>query len=45
MENQELQKIKKLISTLKLLDFTNEDIEKVLKIDKKTIMNIMKSLD
>jgi len=44
MENQELQKIKKLIYTLKLLDFTIEDIGKVLKIDKKTIINIIKSV-
>jgi len=45
MEYQEFEKIKKLIHTLKLLDFTNEDIEKVLKIDKKTIINIVESLD
>lgn len=42
MDIEDLEKLKKLIITLKTLDYTEDDLQKVLKIDKKQIQNLMK---
>lgn len=45
MEEKSLEDLKKLIRTLKILDWSEDDIQKVLKIDKRQVRNLSKGLD
>lgn len=45
MEEKSLEDLKKLIRTLKILDWSEEDIEKVLKIDKKQVRKLSVGFD
>jgi len=45
MEDNKLEDLKKIIKTLKVLDYTTEDIRRVLKIQDKDIKEIVKYFD
>ena len=45
MNTEADKKLKKLAHTLKILDFTDDDIQRVLKIDKKTIRRKIKGIN
>jgi hypothetical protein len=42
LKHEELKQLKKLIETFRILDYTKEDIQKVLKINEKDLTQICK---
>jgi DNA polymerase III delta prime subunit len=45
MNEEDLEKLKRIVRTLKILDYTDEDIQKVLKIKKEYLRKLINNID